>query len=67
MQNHLLQMLAIFAMETPVSLDAEDIRNEKVNFYFNIENELFSMYIYIFFKSKKKTGESFTFHEASAT
>ncbi|KAL7606911.1 glucose-6-phosphate 1-dehydrogenase, chloroplastic [Lactuca sativa] len=30
MQNHLLQMLAIFAMETPVSLDAEDIRNEKV-------------------------------------
>lgn len=30
MQNHLLQMLALFAMETPVSLDAEDIRNEKV-------------------------------------
>ncbi|KAK4488744.1 hypothetical protein RD792_004527 [Penstemon davidsonii] len=30
MQNHLLQILAIFAMETPVSLDAEDIRNEKV-------------------------------------
>lgn len=31
MQNHLLQILALFAMETPVSLDAEDIRNEKVN------------------------------------
>ncbi|CAN6477823.1 unnamed protein product [Victoria cruziana] len=30
MQNHLLQILAIFAMEPPVSLDAEDIRNEKV-------------------------------------
>ncbi|CAN1295124.1 Glucose-6-phosphate 1-dehydrogenase, chloroplastic, partial [Linum perenne] len=29
MQNHLLQILALFAMETPVSLDAEDIRNEK--------------------------------------
>ncbi|KAL6650128.1 hypothetical protein ACP70R_014352 [Stipagrostis hirtigluma subsp. patula] len=30
MQNHLLQILALFAMETPVSFDAEDIRNEKV-------------------------------------
>ncbi|KAL9257649.1 Glucose-6-phosphate 1-dehydrogenase, chloroplastic-like protein [Drosera capensis] len=30
MQNHLLQILAIFAMETPVSCDGEDIRNEKV-------------------------------------
>ncbi|XP_075485265.1 glucose-6-phosphate 1-dehydrogenase, chloroplastic-like [Primulina tabacum] len=30
MQNHLLQIVALFAMETPVSLDAEDIRNEKV-------------------------------------
>uniref|UniRef100_A0A2N9IIJ9 Glucose-6-phosphate 1-dehydrogenase n=1 Tax=Fagus sylvatica TaxID=28930 RepID=A0A2N9IIJ9_FAGSY len=30
MQNHLLQILALFAMDTPVSLDAEDIRNEKV-------------------------------------
>ncbi|KAF2292456.1 hypothetical protein GH714_023008 [Hevea brasiliensis] len=28
-QNHLLQILALFAMETPVSLAAEDIRNEK--------------------------------------
>ena len=32
MQNHLLQILALFAMEPPVSLDAEDIRNEKVFF-----------------------------------
>jgi len=30
MQNHLLQVLALFAMEPPISLDAEDIRNEKV-------------------------------------
>lgn len=29
-QNHLLQILALFAMEAPVSLNAEDIRNEKV-------------------------------------
>lgn len=29
-QNHLLQILALFAMEPPVTLDAEDIRNEKV-------------------------------------
>ena len=30
MQNHLLQVLTLFAMEPPISLDAEDIRNEKV-------------------------------------
>jgi glucose-6-phosphate 1-dehydrogenase len=30
MQNHLLQILTIVAMERPVSLAAEDIRNEKV-------------------------------------
>ncbi|KAJ3107570.1 Glucose-6-phosphate 1-dehydrogenase [Phlyctochytrium planicorne] len=30
MQNHLLQILSITAMEKPVSLDAEDVRNEKV-------------------------------------
>ena len=29
-QNHLLQIVALFAMEQPVSLDAEDVRNEKV-------------------------------------
>jgi len=31
MQNHLLQILALFAMEKPVSTQAEDIRNEKVS------------------------------------
>lgn len=30
MQNHLLQVLALLAMEPPVSLSAEDIRDEKV-------------------------------------
>ena len=30
MQNHLLQVLALLAMEPPVSLHAEDIRDEKV-------------------------------------
>eukprot|EP00276_Gloeochaete_wittrockiana_P008277 CAMPEP_0184656812 /NCGR_PEP_ID=MMETSP0308-20130426/16771_1 /TAXON_ID=38269 /ORGANISM="Gloeochaete witrockiana, Strain SAG 46.84" /LENGTH=495 /DNA_ID=CAMNT_0027094099 /DNA_START=162 /DNA_END=1649 /DNA_ORIENTATION=+ len=30
MQNHLLQLLALIAMEPPVSLDAEDVRDEKV-------------------------------------
>ena len=29
-QNHLLQVLSLIAMEPPVSLDAESIRNEKV-------------------------------------
>ncbi|KAI9216047.1 glucose-6-phosphate dehydrogenase [Blastocladiella britannica] len=30
MQNHLLQILTLVAMERPVSLDADDVRNEKV-------------------------------------
>lgn len=30
MQNHLMQILSLVAMETPVSNSAEDIRNEKV-------------------------------------
>lgn len=30
-QNHLLQMLAMMTMEAPVSLDAEEIRSQKVN------------------------------------
>lgn len=29
-QNHLLQIMALFAMEQPASLDSEDIRDEKV-------------------------------------
>jgi glucose-6-phosphate 1-dehydrogenase len=30
MQNHLLQILSLVAMDTPVTLSAEDVRNEKV-------------------------------------
>jgi len=30
MQNHLIQILALVGMEPPVSLDAEDVRSEKV-------------------------------------
>jgi glucose-6-phosphate 1-dehydrogenase len=30
MQNHLMQLLTLVAMEPPVSLQAEDVRNEKV-------------------------------------
>jgi glucose-6-phosphate 1-dehydrogenase len=30
MQNHLMQLLTLVAMEPPVSLLAEDVRNEKV-------------------------------------
>lgn len=30
MQNHLMQLLSLVAMEKPASLSADDIRNEKV-------------------------------------
>ena len=30
MQNHLMQILTLVAMEKPASLSADDIRNEKV-------------------------------------
>jgi glucose-6-phosphate 1-dehydrogenase len=36
MQNHLLQMLAVVAMERPASLDAEDVRDEKVKVFRSI-------------------------------
>lgn len=32
-QNHLLQLLAVTAMEPPASLDADDVRNEKVKVF----------------------------------
>eukprot|EP00808_Paulinella_micropora_P016129 g9229.t1 len=37
MQNHLLAVLALIGMEVPVSLQAEDIRNEKLKLLRNIE------------------------------
>ncbi|KAI6224756.1 Glucose-6-phosphate 1-dehydrogenase [Aphelenchoides besseyi] len=37
MQNHLMQILTLVAMEKPASLSAEDIRNEKVKVLKNIK------------------------------
>ncbi|KAM3705957.1 hypothetical protein ACJW31_03G117400 [Castanea mollissima] len=59
MQNHLLQILALFAMETPVSLAAEDIRNEKVKVLrsmrpLEIENMVIGQY-----KSHTKGGVTY--------
>ena len=42
MQNHLLQILSLVAMEKPVSTSAEDIRNEKVS---NIIFEFHSVFL----------------------
>ena len=36
-QNHLIQMLCLLTMESPVSLDAEDIRVQKINVLKGIE------------------------------
>ena len=49
MQNHLLQILTIVAMEKPITLDSEDIRNEKVRVLraippLKIENVLIGQY-----------------------
>lgn len=33
MQNHLLQVLTLLAMERPISFSAEDIRDEKVSVF----------------------------------
>ena len=38
-QNHLLQMLCLTTMDPPVSLDPEDIRNQKINILKAIEIE----------------------------
>ncbi len=38
-QNHLMQMLCLLTMEAPVSLDAEDIRLQKINILKGIEVE----------------------------
>ncbi|XP_026683934.1 glucose-6-phosphate 1-dehydrogenase-like [Diaphorina citri] len=36
MQNHLLQILSLVAMEKPATIHPDDIRNEKVNLHNNI-------------------------------
>lgn len=38
--SHILQTIALLAMEPPISLDGEDIRNEKVNLYCKEQNRL---------------------------
>ena len=37
MQNHLLQVLCLVAMEKPASKQSEDLRNEKVNWFIEID------------------------------
>ncbi|BAT98449.1 hypothetical protein LR48_Vigan406s022600 [Vigna angularis] len=67
MQNHLLQILALFAMETPVSLAAEDIRNEKVKVLrsmrpLQLENAVVGQY-----KGHNKGGKSYPAYTDDAT
>ena len=57
MQNHLLQIFSLIAMELPVSLNAEDIVNEKVKLLkqmlpAKLENSLLGQYI----KNEKEDG-----------
>ncbi|XP_044493462.1 glucose-6-phosphate 1-dehydrogenase, chloroplastic-like [Mangifera indica] len=59
MQNHLLQILALFAMETPVSLDAEDIRNEKVKVLRSMKPLLLEDLIVGQYKGHSKGGKSY--------
>ncbi|XVE66067.1 hypothetical protein DITRI_Ditri08aG0051600 [Diplodiscus trichospermus] len=59
MQNHLLQILALFAMETPVSLDAEDIRNEKVKLLRSMRPLQLEDVVIGQYKSHKKGGVTY--------
>ncbi|XVF81437.1 hypothetical protein PTKIN_Ptkin15bG0154800 [Pterospermum kingtungense] len=59
MQNHLLQILALFAMETPVSLDAEDIRNEKVKVLRSMKPLLLQDVIVGQYKGHNKGGRAY--------
>ncbi|XP_050384490.1 glucose-6-phosphate 1-dehydrogenase, chloroplastic-like [Argentina anserina] len=59
MQNHLLQILALFAMETPVSLDAEDIRNEKVKVLRSMRPLLLEDVVIGQYKGHNKGGKTF--------
>ena len=52
--SHILQTIALFAMESPVSLDGEDIRDEKVRQYnlltllsYKLENADLYLFIYV--------------------
>lgn len=59
MQNHLLQILALFAMETPVSLDAEDVRNEKVKVLRSMKPLQLEDVIVGQYKGHSKSGRSY--------
>ncbi|KAJ4844625.1 Glucose-6-phosphate 1-dehydrogenase 1, chloroplastic [Turnera subulata] len=59
MQNHLLQILALFAMESPVSLDAEDIRNEKVKVLRSMKKLELEDVIIGQYKGHNKGGKSY--------
>ncbi|CAH8361780.1 unnamed protein product [Eruca vesicaria subsp. sativa] len=59
MQNHLLQILALFAMETPVSLDAEDIRSEKVKVLRSMKPLLLEDIIVGQYKGHSKGGKAY--------
>ncbi|KFK28285.1 hypothetical protein AALP_AA8G496500 [Arabis alpina] len=59
MQNHLLQILALFAMETPVSLDAEDIRSEKVKVLRSMKPLLLEDVIVGQYKGHSKGGKAY--------
>ncbi|CAL5195568.1 unnamed protein product [Lathyrus oleraceus] len=58
MQNHLVQILALFAMEPPVSLDAEDIRNEKVKVLRSMKPILLEDVVVGQYKGHSKGGRS---------
>lgn len=60
MQNHLLQILALFAMETPVSLDAEDIRNEKVKVLRSMRQLKLEDVVVGQYKGHSKGGKTFS-------
>eukprot|EP01006_Ploeotia_vitrea_P027221 TRINITY_DN60072_c0_g1_i1.p1 TRINITY_DN60072_c0_g1~~TRINITY_DN60072_c0_g1_i1.p1 ORF type:complete len:558 (+),score=41.27 TRINITY_DN60072_c0_g1_i1:691-2364(+) len=60
LQNHLLQIMSLVAMEKPKSLDAEDIRNEKVHVLHStppakLENCVLGQYV----KRADGTGEAY--------
>ncbi|KAL5700028.1 hypothetical protein ACHQM5_025531 [Ranunculus cassubicifolius] len=59
MQNHLLQILALFAMETPVSLEAEDVRNEKVKVLRSMRQIVLENVVVGQYKGHSKGGQSY--------
>ncbi|XP_078437517.1 glucose-6-phosphate 1-dehydrogenase, chloroplastic-like [Wolffia australiana] len=67
MQNHLLQILALFAMEPPVSLDAEDIRNEKVKVLRSMKNLQIDDVVVGQYKGHSKGGRAFPAYTDDAT